>query len=178
MTTVAISSATIAAWATFAVITATAAWMIAQTRRTAALARERWRPWITLDMDHDVLIVSNRGTTGAHDIVVTQPGAIAPTLRIPLLPPGGSLETRPAPGGRFQVAYRGGEEIHVEHHDLEVTPDGRAARPGPRAGGENRPDGEGRPNGRRGLGRGLGDLLGVDDQPTVTVTITPPRTPQ
>jgi hypothetical protein len=90
------TSAAIAAWATFVVVTGTAIWLIAHTRRSTALVRDRRRQ------------------------------------------------------NRFD--------------------------PAPAAVDTPRPLGnDDRPAARRGLGRGLGDLLGVDDRPMVTITISPPR---
>ncbi len=88
------TSAAIAAWATFVVVTGTAIWLIAHTRRSTAPVRDRRR--------------QNRFDPAAVDT--------------------------PRPLGN-----------------------------------------DDRPAARRGLGRGLGDLLGVDDRPTVTITISPPR---
>lgn len=153
----------IVSWCAVAVAAVVAALLGFHLHRTRVMRREQTRPWVVAARDGaDNLVVTNTGTTGAYSVEVRPPGTTRNAAAIPVLAPAATVR-RPIDGlseaGIVEVTYRGSWGTYRDLYELpgEREATDEAALPGP---GE-----------RRGLGRGLRELLRVDDRPVVTVVL-------
>jgi hypothetical protein len=187
MPIIAVSSIALAAWFALAAVVAAAAVLVFGVIRTGA--RRPHRPWIVVDLstgDRPVLTINNPSPVEATEVTLNPAdGSDAADHRgltdtipfrhpLPIVPPGATIRiamngvapqatTNPV---AVDVTYRGPDQ--ASYRDTYLLDVG-IPRPKPDSGNGQRRQPAG--GNRRGLGRGLGDLLGVDDRPMVVVTI-------